>query len=294
MGSRSPFTIQHELEQLQYLASRRARADRLAPHAELVAKALAIVRRLNSGTLRAHPGLEELLLGTLPRLENFYRPAGMSESALSSRLRAQDIEDQFRRSPFPWVVVDDLLSPVAHQRLLRLARESTVWRESKGEDVVAARMESGLDCGLIRQISRELPVRFPSIFAGAPFQQAWAFKFGPRSRGLDVHADGGSVTVNLWLTPAPTGSAGRAGGMRIHRAVAPRGWSLKDSNSPVSVSRIRELLHSGTREFSDVEYRANRAVIFHSRLFHESVPGHFANRYVNRRVNLTLLFGAWG
>jgi hypothetical protein len=38
-------------------------------------------------------------------------------------------------------------------------------------------------------------------------------------------------------------------------------------------------------------YRANRAVIFDSDLFHASDRPHFREGYLNRRINITLLYG---
>jgi hypothetical protein len=40
-----------------------------------------------------------------------------------------------------------------------------------------------------------------------------------------------------------------------------------------------------------VPYRANRAVIFNSDLFHETDQIHFHEGYENRRVNITFLYG---
>jgi hypothetical protein len=40
-----------------------------------------------------------------------------------------------------------------------------------------------------------------------------------------------------------------------------------------------------------VPYRANRAVIFDSDLFHETDRIAFKDGYLNRRINITLLYG---
>ncbi len=40
-----------------------------------------------------------------------------------------------------------------------------------------------------------------------------------------------------------------------------------------------------------VPYRANRAVIFDSNLFHETDRPRFKDGYLNRRINITLLYG---
>ncbi len=43
-----------------------------------------------------------------------------------------------------------------------------------------------------------------------------------------------------------------------------------------------------------VPYRANRAVIFDSDLFHETDRIRFADGYQNRRINITMLYGRRG
>ena len=39
-----------------------------------------------------------------------------------------------------------------------------------------------------------------------------------------------------------------------------------------------------------VAYRANRCIMFRSRLFHQTDAIHFRNGFRNRRINVTLLF----
>ncbi len=40
-----------------------------------------------------------------------------------------------------------------------------------------------------------------------------------------------------------------------------------------------------------VPYKANRAVIFNSDLFHETDEFHFGQHYTERRINITMLYG---
>ena len=40
-----------------------------------------------------------------------------------------------------------------------------------------------------------------------------------------------------------------------------------------------------------VPHRSNRAVIFNSNLFHKTDDVHFRSGYINRRTNVTMLFG---
>jgi hypothetical protein len=43
-----------------------------------------------------------------------------------------------------------------------------------------------------------------------------------------------------------------------------------------------------------VPHRANRALIFDSDLFHETDNIHFKDGYLNRRINITMLYGRRG
>jgi hypothetical protein len=40
-----------------------------------------------------------------------------------------------------------------------------------------------------------------------------------------------------------------------------------------------------------IPYRSNRAVVFSSDYFHETDRTHFKEGYINRRINLTMLYG---
>lgn len=42
---------------------------------------------------------------------------------------------------------------------------------------------------------------------------------------------------------------------------------------------------------TDIAYQSNRAVIFSSFFFHQTMPHRFKSGHVNRRINLTYLFG---
>ena len=43
-----------------------------------------------------------------------------------------------------------------------------------------------------------------------------------------------------------------------------------------------------------IPYRGNRAVLFHSNLFHKSDTVRFKEGFENRRMNVTMLFGKRG
>ena len=54
---------------------------------------------------------------------------------------------------------------------------------------------------------------------------------------------------------------------------------------------MRDFLRGAGARAVTVPYRANRAVIFDSDLFHETDEIHFREGYENRRINVTFLYG---
>ena len=70
---------------------------------------------------------------------------------------------------------------------------------------------------------------------------------------------------------------------------APPDWEPAKFNGDIAASR--EFLAQAGAKPVTVPYRANRAVIFDSDLFHETDKFSFKDGYLNRRINLTLLYG---
>ena len=72
---------------------------------------------------------------------------------------------------------------------------------------------------------------------------------------------------------------------------APREWDFKAYNSTVFQPKIREFLKQNDASPVKVPYRANRALVFNSDLFHESDTCAFRDDYESRRINITFLYG---
>jgi hypothetical protein len=70
---------------------------------------------------------------------------------------------------------------------------------------------------------------------------------------------------------------------------APLGWDFAKYNDDVPAARDF-LTRAGARAVT-IPYRANRAVIFDSDLFHETDRIAFKEGYLNRRINITMLYG---
>lgn len=192
----------------------------------------------------------------------------------------------------PVVVIDDFLTPQALAELRRFCAASTIWREVYEGGYLGAFPEHGVACPLLAQIARELPACYPRIFGNHPLLQLWAFKYGERITGIPLHADFAAVNVNFWITPDVANLDQAHGGLVIWDKPAPLDWDFAKYNADAKASR-RFLESQGAKSLT-VPYRANRAVIFDSDLFHETDDIHFSPGYDNRRINLTLLYGRRG
>ncbi|HEU0096990.1 MAG TPA: hypothetical protein VFQ52_11100, partial [Rhizomicrobium sp.] len=186
-------------------------------------------------------------------------------------------------------VIDDLLTPQALQSLRHFCLQSTMWNAAHDEGYLGAMPEHGFAPPLLAQIAEELPRRLPGIFGDHKLLHHWAFKYDSAMRGIKVHADFAAVNVNFWITPDSANLDPESGGLVVWDVGAPLDWTFERYNC--SDAEIRELLQRKGARATRIPYRANRAVIFDSDLFHETDVIRFRPGYENRRINVTLLYG---
>jgi Tfp pilus assembly protein PilF len=187
------------------------------------------------------------------------------------------------------VVIDNLLTEEALIALRRLCHGSTFWRESFANGYLGALPQHGFAMPLLAQIGEELAGTYSGIFAGHPLLQLWAFKYDSTLKGINLHADFAAVNVNFWITPDEANLDPEHGGLVIWDKAAPLDWDFAKYNN--DEAGMREFLRGAGARAVTVPYRANRAVIFDSDLFHETDQIHFREGYENRRINVTFLYG---
>ena len=187
------------------------------------------------------------------------------------------------------VVLDDFLAPQALDSLRRFCMGSSIWGKNHSEGYLGAMPETGFAPPLLAQIVEELRAGYPAIFGDLPLLHHWAFKYDSSLNGIKVHADFAAVNVNFWITPDDANCDPDNGGLVIWDVAAPLNWDFESYNS--DDGRIRDYLKAQGAKAITVPYRANRAVIFDSDLFHESDTIRFREGYENRRINVTLLYG---
>jgi hypothetical protein len=144
---------------------------------------------------------------------------------------------------------------------------------------------------LLVQIADELRRKYPTVFASHQLTGLWAFKYDSQLHGIGIHADYAAINVNFWITPDDANLDPKSGGLVIWDKAAPLDWDFAKYNNESGTIAVREFLaHTGARSVT-VPYRSNRAVIFDSDLFHETDRIFFKEGYLNRRINITLLYG---
>ncbi len=202
---------------------------------------------------------------------------------------AADIAVQWQNSRPQIVVIDNLLTEAALQGLRRFCWGSTIWRKSYKNGYLGAMPEHGFACPLLAQIAEELRDTFPTIFGTHGLRMLWGFKYDSTLGGIRIHADQAAVNVNFWITPDEANLNPDNGGLIIWDASAPLDWEITRYNGDDDA--VRAFLASANSKPVTVPYRANRAVIFDSDLFHETDKIEFKEGYLNRRINITMLYG---
>jgi tetratricopeptide (TPR) repeat protein len=187
------------------------------------------------------------------------------------------------------VVIDNLLTPEGLEALRRFCLGSTMWERAYDNGYLGALPESGFAAPLLAQIAEELSATFPTVIGDHGLRLLWGFKYDSTLKGITIHADQAAVNVNFWITPDEANLNPGRGGLVVYDANAPDDWETGDYNG--NDRRIRDFLKSANAKAVTVPYRANRAVIFDSDLFHETDLLEFKEGYLNRRINVTMLFG---
>ena len=280
--------LEHDLEQLDYLAAK----GRLDP---ALAAARGGLRRVLSGfggadapaAPRPLDAATRRLIGPVFNRVVHRPPEAAVSPVLDPGLDAAAVQRDYAAAAPAVAVVDGLLSAPALAALRRFCLEATIWFDCKEH---GAYLHEGFDHPVLIALARALGERLPRIFGGHRLTHMWAFKYGQTGGGTRKHADAAAVNVNLWITSDDACLDPARSGLVVYDAAAPPGWRFSDYNLDPAPLERRVAGRAALR----VSYRCNRAVIFDSSLIHESGAVRFRDGYANRRINVTLLFGARG
>lgn len=224
------------------------------------------------------------------RLEEGSRLTG---PAVNTANATPEIFERWKSSWPQLVVLDDFLMPEALEKLRRFCAGSTIWRRVYDAGYIGATPEDGFACPLLAQIVEETRDAFSVILGAHKFHYLGAFKYDSElSTGTNTHADNSAVNVNLYITPDDANLDPAGGGMDIWDVAMPIGVDMRIYNGDEAAAR--EFLKRSNARATTIPHRANRAIIFKSDLFHKTSPFRFKEGYLNKRINVSLLFGQRG
>ncbi|HEX4117310.1 MAG TPA: tetratricopeptide repeat protein [Rhizomicrobium sp.] len=219
----------------------------------------------------------------------FHLDVGARVSVAVNPANAEDVAKQWRQTDPQIAVIDNLLTAEALEGLRRFCRASTMWRRPYKNGYLGAMPEYGFACPLLAQIADELRTVFPGVIGDHALRFLWGFKYDSRLSGIPMHADQAAVNVNFWIAPEEANRDPASGGLMIWPVKPPPDWHFDRYNKDEAA--IRAYMAKEGAEPVVVPHRANRAVVFDSDLFHETDRIDFADGYLNRRINVTMLYG---
>jgi len=281
--------LRHDLEQIEYLLG----LGRLPPVWDKVAEQyrslLQETRGVTGGDLVTRFNVHRYPLVARTYKRPFHVAGGRSGGpALNTGIDAKAIEGAYLRATPNLVVVDDLLTAEALADLRRFCRESTIWNNIQ-RGYLGGYLYDGFACERILDVARELRERLPRVIRGLPLQMIWGYKYDHELQGIGIHADAAAVNVNFWITEDDANLEPEGGGLLVYRKSAPLDWDFDAFNR--DPARILRHLGADAADPIRVPHKANRAVIFDSDLFHATDALRFRQGYLNRRINITLLYG---
>ena len=203
-----------------------------------------------------------------------------------------DVAARWQGSSPQHVVIDNLLTDAGLAALRRFCWRSTIWHNAHSNGYLRAMPEHGFACPLLAQIDEELRGTYPSILGRHPLLRWWGFKYDGRLKGTNVHADFAAININFWIAPDEANLDPESGGLIVWDKAAPPDWGFAQYNG--AGQTVRDYLTEAGAKAVTVPHRANRAVVFDSDLFHETDRIAFKEGYLNRRINITMLYGRRG
>lgn len=281
--------LRHDCEQLEYLLQLGRLPDRYRP---VLDDYRALFRELGDIDIETvvpfDAARHRLVAATYKRPFHIAEVSAPAEPIINPQLDFRGIEQRYLGAEPNAIFVDSLLTPPALEALRRFCLESTIWNAIK-PGYLGAYFYDGFCSPLLLRLAWELREAFPAVFRGQPLQTMWGYKCDCSLPGLAVHADAAAVNVNFWITDDSANLDPQSGGLLVYPQQAPEDWGFaKYNHDPGPILRY---LESTGGEPIRVPYRANRAVIFDSDLFHATDRPRFRGGYLNRRINITLLYG---
>jgi hypothetical protein len=283
--------LRHDIEQFEYLWRCGLVGHEIASVIEAYERAIARLQPIGAEGRTSLTDEDRREIGYVYNRIVHVHDAPRIPHALSTSWDRAAVEERYVEEAPGIVVIDDFLSPEALASLRRFCLESTVWSANHyANGRLGAFFRDGFNCPLMIQVADELRWALPRLIGlRHPLRQLWGFKYQPTLPDDTTHADFAAVNVNFWITPDTANLDAATGGLIVYRSLAPLNWDFNSYNRSSKI--IHEFLTRVGASTVTIPYRANRAVIFNSNLFHRTAPLQFRPGYEDRRINITMLYG---
>lgn len=223
-------------------------------------------------------------------LLNFYNAPVINDGAINVNLDAETIQKQYLESDPEFALVDDFLSDQTLSELRKFCLESTIWYDMSAVGDLGASLEEGFCCPLLLQVANEIREKFPQIYGDYFFSTCWSYRYHAKKSGDGLHGDSGRVSVNIWLTPDDANLDPDGGGLLFWNKKVPM-LQVKDNPKEMTEQILRDIIAEPDAKYFSVPYKCNRATLFNSNTVHKTDEINFKPGYLNRRLNITFVFG---
>lgn len=234
--------------------------------------------------------------GALRRIAHYADAPRLPGPAVNPALDLAAIEEAYLGADPPLLHFDDFLTAEALAGLRGFCRDSTIYFGVDPAGFVSSYMADGFNCSLMYQIAEELKARLPRVLGPHHLSNMWSYRHGAEGGGVLPHTDFAAVTFNFWIAPDEANLEPESGGLIVYAKEEPADWDWlevnRDKSRPDMRARIESFLADAPQ--MTIAHRENRAVMFHSNLFHKSDRLRFADGFESRRINVSLLFGRLG
>ena len=168
-----------------------------------------------------------------PAVDTIFRLADdgrLATPAVDPGVAAGGAAQRWAQSRPQILVIDNLLTDEALEKIRRFCLGSTLWRQVHTKGYLGAMPEHGFASPLLAQIADELRAALPTILGPHPLSYLWAFKYDSTLVGIEVHADQAAVNVNFWITRDEANLDLQSGGLVVWDVAAPPDWDFDTSN----------------------------------------------------------------
>lgn len=184
-------------------------------------------------------------------------------------------------------MIDDFFVGSVASAIYSYLLESTIWHcdSHTGGGYIGSNDLVGLGHPVLRIAVNEIEtVLRSSGLPTARVQQFWAFRCVVPPNGVGLHADVARLNLNVWLTPNEYVADKPRAGTNLYQVRRPADWSHEEYNGD---GAARQLVQAS--KVTTIPYRFNRATLFDSRCFHESMSENCSVEYEGLRTNLTFV-----